>query len=76
MYGSWVWGITFVKEQQLQSQRTSCEVLLIVRRCPGCQQKWRRSAQSGDCTDDSGGSTLLGGFRSPGRCSLPLFALS
>ena len=70
LYGSWVWGITSVQERRLQSQRTSCEVLLIARRCPVCQQKWRRSATSGDCTDDSCGSTLLGSFRSPGRCSL------
>ena len=37
-YCSWVWGITCVKERRLQSQRTSCEVLLsvliVIRDCP------------------------------------------
>ena len=76
LYGSWLWGITCVQERRLQLQRTSCEVLLIARRCPVCQQKWIRSAISGDGTDDSGGGTLLGSFRSSGRCSLTWAALS
>ena len=77
LYGSWVWlwGIACVQERRLRSQRTSCEVLLIARRCPVCQQKWRRSSISGDGTDDSGGGTLLGSFRSSGRCSLTWAAL-